>query len=357
MDHDMDTLGMLDLMVRPGFCVKEGKIIKCNASALGIFLREGMEIAPMLATGTAEYAEFEQGCLYLMLDVSGVKVGASVTRMGDCDIFILDEDSEQAELQAMALAARELREPLSSLLVTADRLFPIAAAQEDPTLREQAAQMNRGLYQLLRIVGNMSDAGRYSASPATLREIVDVPGFLGEVFDKAKSLTAHAGIMLEFENLNYPLYSLADSEKLERAILNILSNAIKFTPSGGRIEAKLTRKGSRLSLTVQDNGEGIPETVRSNLHRRWQRQPGIEDPRFGIGLGMVLIRSAAASHGGAVLIDHPEGAGTRITMTMAIRQDTSGAVRSPMLRPDYAGYRDHSLVELSQNLPANLYEM
>ena len=357
MDRELDTLGMLDLMVRPGFCVKDGKILKCNASALGILLREGMEILPMLATGEAEYAEFEQGCLYLMLNISGVKVGASVTRMGDCDIFILEEDSEQAQLQAMALAARELREPLSSILATADRLFPMAAAQDDPAMREQVARMNRGLYQLLRIVGNMSDAGSYIIAPATQQEVLDIPGFLQEVFHKASHLTSQAGITLRFENLNQSIYSLADREKLERAVLNILSNAMKFTPAGGTIDARLIRKGSRLSLTIQDSGEGIPETIRSSIHRRWQRQPGIEDPRFGIGLGMVLIRSAAASHGGAVLIDHPEGTGTRITMTLAIRQDTSGILCSPLLRMDYAGERDHSLIELAEVLPEKLYNV
>jgi signal transduction histidine kinase len=357
MDREMNALGMLDLMVSPGFCVKEGKIVKCNASALGLLIREGTEIATMLATGAAEYEEFNRGCLHLMLDVSGVKVGASVTRMDEWDIFILEEESEQAELQAIALAARELREPLTGIMVAADRLFPMTAAQEDPAMREQMARMNRGLYQLLRIVGNMSDAGRYSASPAAQQETVNITAFVQEIFHKARNLTSHAGITLDFENLNHSLYSLADQEKLERAILNILSNAIKFTPAGGKIEAKLTRKGNRLYLTVQDSGEGIPDSIRSNIHRRWQRQPAIEDPRFGIGLGMVLIRSAAASHGGAVLIDHPEGAGTRITMTLAIRQDASGTVRSPLLRPDYAGERDHGLIELADILPAELFKI
>ena len=56
-----------------------------------------------------------------------------------------------------------------------------------------------------------------------------------------------------------------------------------------------------------------------------------------------------------MLIDHPDDCGTRITMTMAIRQDTSGNLRSNILRVDYAGERDHSLIELSQSLPSQLY--
>ena len=355
MDREKDAMGMLDLMVSPVFCVKDGKIVKCNAAAQSLLLREGMDIESLLVTGQTEYAEFSEGCLYLTLEISGVRMGVSVTRVGDFHVFLPEEDGDQAQLQAIALAARELRVPLTGIMTTADRLFPVSALQEDPELREQVARMNRGLYQMLRIIGNMSDAGRYTAAVPTM-ETLDITGFLQEIFHRARELVSHAGISLHFENLPHSLYMLADSEKLERAVMNILSNAMKFTPAGGRIDAKLLRRGNWLYLTVSDSGEGVPDALRSSLHRRWQRQPGLEDNRFGIGLGMVLIRSAAASHGGAVLIDHPEGCGTRITMTLAIRQNNSGNVRSPMLRIDYTGERDHSLIELADILPASLYE-
>lgn len=356
MDQELDALGMLDLMVRPGFCVKDRKIIKCNASAQSMLLEAGMDIFPMLATGQAEYEEFTGGCLYLTLELSGTRWGASVTRMGEYDVFLLEESADRAELQAMALAARELRGPLAGIMTTADRLFPMEALEDDPQLREQAARLNRGLYQMLRIIGNMSDAESYASSRQTQLKTLEIRGFIGDIFEKNQALMVHTGLKLRLDNLDQPLFILADREKLERAVMNILSNAMKFTAPGGTIEAKLFRREKRLYLTVQDTGEGIPEDIRGSVHRRYLRQPGIEDSRFGIGLGMVLIRSAAAIHGGTVLIDHPEGTGTRITMTMAIRQDTSGNLRSPLLRFDYTGERDHNLVELSEILPAELYE-
>ena len=110
-----------------------------------------------------------------------------------------------------------------------------------------------------------------------------------------------------------------------------------------------------LYLTVQDSGNGIAQELRSNVHSRFRRQPGLEDTRFGIGLGMVMIRSAASAHGGTVLIDHPDGCGTRLTMSMAIRQDTDSVVRASTLQVDYAGERDHTLIELSDILPSFLY--
>lgn len=356
MDHEMNALGMLDLMVRPGACVKNGKIIKCNSSARSVFLEEGMEITPLLATGDTEYAEFNGGTLYLTLEISGTQWGASVTRMGDVDVFLLEEESDRSELQAMALAARELRGPLAGIMTTADRLFPMEALEDDPKLREQAAKLNRGLYQMLRIIGNMSDAQSYSELRRTQMETLEVREFFGEIFGKNQALVAHTGLTLRFENLSQKLYILADREKLERAVMNMISNAMKFTAPGGTIDARLLHRGKKLYISLRDSGEGIPEEIRGSIHQRYLRQPGIEDSRFGIGLGMVLIRSAAAIHGGTVLMDHPEGSGTRITMTMTIQQDTSGNVRSPLLRLDYTGERDHSLVELAEILPASLYE-
>lgn len=255
----------------------------------------------------------------------------------------------------MALAARELREPLTNVMTTADRLLPMIAVQDDNLAREQAARLNRGLFQILRVISNMSDADRYRTSNPLRQETRDIRAMMDEIFGRAGELVAHTGLTLTFANLPEPVFALADNEQLERAVLNIISNAIKFTPKGGTIDARLTQKGRKLYLTVQDSGQGISEEVRSTVHSRYLRQPGIEDSRFGIGLGMVFIRSAAASHGGTVLIDHPEENGTRITMTMELRQNKPGTFSSHILRVDYAGERDHGLIELSDILPPELY--
>ena len=355
MDRELDAMGMLDLMISPCFCVRNQKIVKCNAAAQGILIREGMDILPLLATGQTEYEEFSGGCLYLTLEISGVRMGASVTRVGDFDVFLPEEEGEQAELQSIALAAQELRGPLTGIMATAERLFPMANQQEDPALREQVARMNRGLYQMLRIIGNMSDACRYSATPAARMETVEISEFFREIFDRSQELMSHAGITLRFENLPHSLHMLVDSEKLERAANNMLSNALKFTPKGGTVEASLTRRGNMLYLTMQDSGSGTPAELRGNLFNRFLRQPGIEDTRHGIGLGMVLIRSVASMHGGTVLLEQTANGGLRLTMSMAIRQNADTFVRNNSLRVDYAGERDHALIELSECLPASLY--
>jgi K+-sensing histidine kinase KdpD len=147
----------------------------------------------------------------------------------------------------------------------------------------------------------------------------------------------------------------SDAELLSLVWNNMISNAVKFTPKGGTIEATLVCRGTKLYFTVQDSGRGIPENLRSSIYCRFLRQPTLEDGRHGIGLGMVLIRAAATAHGGTVLIEQPANQGMRITMTLNIRQNKSGTLRSPILSVDYAGEWDHSLIELSDSLPAELY--
>lgn len=355
MDQFTDALGLLDLMSHPAFCVRDGIIIKTNAAADAHGIEADTNIHSILETGAEEYSEFQDGCLYLNLNISGEILGASVTRVQDCHIFCVEQDTDNRELQAMALASRELRKPLTSVMTTAQKLFPMSGPDSDPAAIEQITRLNRGLFQMLRVIENMSDASRYTGASMARQELRDISGIAQEAFDNAAAMVEHTGLTLRYEGFPEPVYTLADSEKLERAIFNIISNAIKFTPKGGSIQAKLTRRGKRLYLTVQDSGSGIAESLRSSIFSRYTRQPGLEDGRFGIGLGMVLIRSTAALHGGTVLVDQPENGGTRITMTLAIRSGNGTQVHSPRQQIDYSGGWDPCLIAFSESLPAELY--
>lgn len=354
MDQLHDALDLLDLLDRPAFCVKDGTIVKTNPAAAGYMIETGTPVLNILQIGQDEYAAFSGGCLYLTLSVADQEYGASVTRMQDYHIFCIEQDSDNRELQAMALAAQELRGPLSTVMITADRLFPLTGS--DGKTDENAARLNRGLLQMLRVIGNMSDAILYATTTADRQSVQDLSSIMAEIFEKAVTLSDHTGIRLTYEGLPGPIYSLADPEKLERAVLNILSNAYKFTPAGGTIQAKLSRQGSKLYLTIQDNGSGIASQLRGTVFSRYTRGAAIEDDRFGIGLGMVLIRSAAALHGGTVLIDQPEDAGIRVTMSLSIRNSRDMQIHSQIRRIDRCGGHDRALVELSNVLPPDLYQ-
>lgn len=344
MEKQTEIKAVLDALALPAFTAEDGAVSQVNTAARGLLIQPGTPIHALLHTGREEYASFSQGRLYLTLELAGTCHKASVCRLENTELFILEQE-DQRELTALALAARELREPLSRAILSAERLF--GASPE-----EEALRLNRGLYQMLRILGNMSDAG----SPASRQETVDIPAVIEEVFEKAAALVPHAGITLRYQGIQESVYALADPQLLERAILNTLSNSMKFTPKGGTIDAILARRERMLQLTIWDSGSGIAEELLPTLFTRYLRQPTIEDSRCGLGLGMTLIKSAAEAHGGTVLIDKPASGGARITLTLAIRQRTEDTLRSPILRVDRFGERDHALIELSDSLPPELYD-
>ena len=350
MEEQKDIFALLDMLVQPVFCVKENVIIHANAAAQQLFLTAGDNILPLLDGSAEAYAGFSDGCLYLPLTIAGQAVGTAVRRMDEFDIFELGHWEENGTLQTMALIAGTLRKPLSGALAGTAALLE---RQQDPDTLQQLSQLNRNLYQLLRLVGNMSDAQHLSSH--CRMETTDVPALFREIFEKAQSLVSHSEITLDYQELKESVFCLADRTQLERAVLNILSNALKFTPKGGHITASLVRRGNTLRLTVQDSGSGIAQEVMGSLFHRYQRQPGIEDSRYGLGLGIHMIHAAAMHHGGTLLLRKNENGGTCVVLTLAIRQNDALSLRSPVFEIDYAGGFDHSLLELSDCLPAELF--
>ena len=336
----METPQFLDMLPQPAFLVRSGSIAYANPAAAAFLLEPGTPIADLLFTGTEEYAAFDGGTLCLQLQHGPALWEASVTRSPDGDLFLLEQPEDPA-LQALSLAAMELRAPLGT------------AMQEAERLPADTALLKRSLYQLLRRISNMSDAAGYQENPEGSPELRDICAVLDEIFEKATAMAEQAGIRLRYRGLAESHICPVDTQRLERGVYNLISNAAGFSQPGTVIDAALRRSGKRLYLTVSDSGSGIPSALRGQLYSRYRRQPGLEDPRFGIGLGMVLIRAAAAAHKGTVLLETGD-AGTKVTLTFSLAQP-QGQLRSPLLRADYAGERDHSLVELSDLLPPETY--
>lgn len=347
MEEQRNIQALLEQVPQPGFCVRSGQIFHVNQAAKALLLAPGQEIIPLLKSGEAEYAAFQEGQLYLTLDLGAQCRNATILRNNDCDLFLLDADSEAEEFRAMGLVSMELRSPLMTVITNTRKLL----SQLEPEDSDTAAKLNRGLAQLLRLTGNLSDVERYRES--VHMETRDICSLLEELLEKSRTLMGN--IRLTWELPREAIPCLLDAEQLERAVWNLISNAAKFLGEQGTIHVTLTRHGSRLRLTVADNGSGIAEQVRNTVFQRYLRQPGIEDSRFGLGLGMAIVRTAAVNHGGTVLIGQNEISGTRVTMTIAIRQNTDTMMHTPLFRPDYSGGWDHGLVELADCLPAELY--
>ena len=342
---------LLRLLSHPAFCVLKGSVINVNKAAAQRQITPGMEISPLLHTGKEAYAAFTDGRLHLQLCIADTLWNASVTKLQDGDIFLLENAVESQDLRMLSLAALQLRSPLSEIVLLANQLSD-EEALKDSGIPEK---LNRSLLALQRLVGNMSDAPRYSKGHSCHMQTRNIAAFTEEILEKAKALVEASGYRLTYTIPKNILLVPFSAERLERAIYNMLSNALKFSPIGSTVTVKLEKCGDMLMFTVCDEGSGLPADIRSNIFTRYLREPEIEDSRFGMGLGMLLVCSAASAHGGTVLIRQPEGKGLCVTMTISAKSGNPGDIRSDIMHIDYSGGQDHALLELSDVLASELY--
>ena len=342
---------LLDRMERPVFCVRDGVISHANQPATKYGIYPGTDIRTLLDLHLPEYESYRGGELCLTVRIAGIPCQASVQRTPEGDLFFLDQNDDTAA-QALALSAQHLRGPLQTVLTAVELLSDPAAPKDTPQ------HLTKGLYQLQRIVSNMSDTARYQTVTDSALETVDLVPFFAETMEKAAHLAALAGFRLEYQTNVTSAIGLAHREMLERAIYNLLANAMKYADPESTLEAKLTGGDSSLCFTLQDPGSAVPPAETGNLFARYLRQPGIEDGRNGIGLGLAIVRATAARHGGTVLMEILPQGGTRICMTIALRQSETALLRGPVQLPslDYSGGHDHALLEFADILPPSAFK-
>ncbi len=356
MDHINTKEDLLAHFVTPAFFVKNGMITQVNQAAQQQLIAPETQISALLATGQEEYSEFHEGCLYLNLNIQGQMRSTAVTKEGDCDLFIVEQEELDHSLQAYSLAARELREPLAGIMIASERLFRSIPKDLDPVQQRQTAFINQNLYKMLRILGNMSDASRFAEGSDVYLQHSNITSVLDEIFQDVASNCEKSNIRFSYRCPQEDIFGPIDQPKLERGILNLISNAIKYTQEGSEIHASVMQHGKRLYITVADGGGGIPSAIHETIYKRYQRMAGIEEGRHGIGLGMMLAKSVAAMHGGTILMEPQKSGGAKVTMTVSL-EDKGLILRSPTIRVDYTGERSHSLVELSDCLAPSLYSI
>lgn len=344
----------LELMNQPAFCVKNGIILAANSAAKQIMIQADMNVIDIITQNRDAYEEMKNGTLFLSVTVAGQLYNACVNRTDDYDIFIIDEREEDIQLQALSLAAQQLRIPLSNMMSVTDTMFA-HMNQSDSNVQQQAGQINRNLFQLMRIISNMSDVKGYKNTTEAEKQNVNLTTLFDEIIEKIQAISECLQKKISYSGLDHTVIGLANEEQIGRAVYNLLSNALKYSQENSSIFVKLTTSGKTLSFTIC-NTTSEPVNDYAFWHR-YHRKPSIEDVNSGLGLGMTLVSSVACAHGGTVLIDHPTPLETRITMTIPIVKSESNDVHSPIFRiGDYAGGWDKGLLELSEMLPADSYQ-
>ncbi len=337
---------ILNNLREPAFIAADGVITAVNAAAAQRFAEVGMRIADLIETGKSEYNTFQDGNLYLTIGLAGTTYPCSITALQDEHLFILEQDTAQAELQALALAAQQLTIPFSEISLLVDRI-----CQTDS---KELSKIHQDLFRIRRILNNMADSAHLTVSKPRMTSC-EICSVFEEILEKANTVLSPYNISIVYNLPNHRIFTLASSELLRRAVYNLISNAVKFSKPGSSIEAVLNQNGQRVSFSVTSSCDDIARFAQGNMFNRYTRQPGLEDPRHGLGLGMKLTHSVAAAHGGTVLVEKLQDQKIRITMSLSIQQDNSGNICSPILIPDIYSGCDQALIELSDVLDYRSY--
>jgi signal transduction histidine kinase len=221
----------------------------------------------------------------------------------------------RARDEALAVVAHDLRDPVSTIFMSASLLLELPLPEPRrrrhlEIIKRTAARANRQIQDLLD-VGRI-EAGRLSVMPAP----VAVAELAAEVGEWARPKAEEAGQEFACAVPDGLPDVLADHSRVIQALTNLIGNALKFTPAGGRVELRADRNGEAVRFSVADTGPGIAEEHLPYLFTRfWQARPG---DRRGAGLGLAIVQGIVEAHGGSVEVRSTPGEGSTFSLTLPL---------------------------------------
>ncbi|HEX8823903.1 MAG TPA: PAS domain-containing sensor histidine kinase [Archangium sp.] len=246
--------------------------------------------------------------------------------IGSCVDVHERREADRAKATFLALAAHELRTPLTSVTMYLEALRRQLARGDASSGGTALDRMSAQLDRVTLLVRDLEDTGRMNADmPLVLsKEELDLAELVQVVVahhrdaetHRARGPRSHA-FELSIAPGSYRL--LADRQRLEQVVNNLLGNAVKFSPRGGPIRIALAPEGSDFTLSISDRGIGIPAADLPSLTRRYFRASNVSAENFpGLGLGLSLVQELLAVHGGRLHFQSELDQGTTVTFVLPL---------------------------------------
>jgi PAS domain S-box-containing protein len=247
------------------------------------------------------------------------------------------ERSSRRMNEFLAMLAHELRNPLAPIrnAVTIMQLETLSS----PVLRNCRDVIDRQLTHVTRLVDDLLDVGRLTTGKIKLRkELVRMGDIVARSVEVARPIVTARRHALSVEQPPDPVYVQGDATRLSQVLQNLLVNAAKYTPEGGRIQLRVAAADSFVYLVVSDNGRGLsPEHLQTIFQLFVQADTGTSaGSESGLGIGLTLARSLAEMHGGSIEATSP-GLGQGSTFTVRLPMAAQGDVTE-----DEETHGDHS---------------
>ncbi len=243
------------------------------------------------------------------------------------------ERANEAKDSFLAVLSHELRSPLSAMLAWTRVL---QQSPDDVAKRARAiAVLDRNLTVQANLINDLLDVSRIVSGKFELeRSPLDLVEELRECLDALQPMVVERGITLT-RHVDVPqLVMTGDAQRLTQVMRNLVDNAIKFTPEGGRIDVRLAREGAGAVFSVADSGEGFAPELASIIFDRFEQRSDPHNRRYGgLGLGLAIVRHIVVQHGGTVHASSA-GLGQGAVFTICIPAPAAASVPSAAALPD-----------------------
>jgi two-component system sensor histidine kinase SenX3 len=236
--------------------------------------------------------------------------------------LLLDDVTETRRLEAVrrdfvANVSHELKTPVGALTLLAEAVQD--AADDPEAIRRFAGRMQREGIRLGRLVAELIELSRLQgAEPLPSPAVVDVDDVVAEAVDRTR-LAAESGGIVVVSGGQGRLAVRGNESQLVTALVNLVDNAIAYSPEGTRVAVGTRRRGGHVEISVSDQGIGIAERDLERVFERFYRSdPARSRATGGTGLGLAIVKHIATNHGGGVSVWSVEGSGSTFTLRLPV---------------------------------------
>ena len=213
-----------------------------------------------------------------------------------------------------ATVSHELRSPLNAMreavrLIEAKNAGPLTEKQE-----RLIAILEKGCERLLRLVNSVLDLSRAESGMMPIEpRWFGLDAAIMHAIDELRLQAEHRGIVLRAEIGSAPARMLGDQDRIVQVVVNLVANALRFTPAGGIVTVRLEHTPSEIHMQVEDTGIGIPAAMLPVIFNRFRQA---HSGKGGTGLGLAIVKSLVDAHEGRVTVESEEGKGSRFTVIL-----------------------------------------
>lgn len=262
-------------------------------------------------------AERTTGAVFVLTTLGGRMLASNAISAPESERL---RELETLRTDLSATIAHELRTPLTAIRTCAGLLLAEDAHPTPAQHRTLVETIERNAERMQRVVGDILDLARFRAGSVTLQlRRFDMVAMATSAVASLAPMAAERELRIELDTAPQGVSVFGDHRRLEQALVNLLSNALRLSPDGGVVRLDVRTDGPWVRIAVRDDGPGIPEDERQRLFERFfvgrSDRGGVRD---GVGLGLPTTLAIAQAHGGRVEVDSTPGVGSTFMLVIPV---------------------------------------